>query len=602
MRLKRELNKIISGFAVGALVIIGLTVWGELLRVHKQEVQAQGHTMAFHLSRACAVALASPNAEQELEYLLSSSQSAQEGQEHHVVSAIVFDLEGEVLAQVGATSREQSVSEGTFLARVLALGAGEKEEVVYQEGEVEDRYSNKGEEIFEFGASIRDHRGKARGVLILSLLRRPIAFGTVRTVVSLVLVAAVLVGGLWFTFYKLLNSRFLNPILQLSQGIERVRAGDLAAKVEIVRQDEIGTLVHSFNDLIGILVERDSLQARLLEANRLAEAHAKLHEAHRQLKQAQEQLILNEKHASLGRLVHALNHELNNPLSAAQNMIPPLLAAIENLRQEFLQSANPPAPPVEEGEPGSRAPSPAPEQSEGAQAEATSSEKADTAEQAAQLSEDLEDVESAVEVIRRSVARAINIVHDLGAFSRLGTADLQEVLLQEVIEEAVTACEHELGPDRVSVAIDVAKVEDQPLALKAFPSLLSQVFVNLLTNSAHAIEGTGKVKITARLVPGERVRVDFEDTGSGILKEHLHKVFEPFFTTKEQGRGTGLGLSICLGFVEKHGGTIEAKKSRKGAHFVIELPLEPIVEASDPWSSGPLLSPSATASFNTGVG
>ena len=209
--------------------------------------------------------------------------------------------------------------------------------------------------------------------------------------------------------------------------------------------------------------------------------------------------------------------------------------------------------------------------------------------------EDLEDATQAVEVLGRSVKRAINIVRDLGEFSRLTTADLEEVELLAVVEESIAACEGELG-ERVSVAVDVPEVAGEPMKLRAFPHLLTQVFVNLITNSAQAIEGSGKIRIWARRVGDGRIRIELDDNGPGIPKESLHKVFEPFFTTKEQGRGTGLGLSICLGVVEKHGGTIEARKKWRGAHFVIELPLEPVIETGDPFASTSILASAATKS------
>ena len=208
------------------------------------------------------------------------------------------------------------------------------------------------------------------------------------------------------------------------------------------------------------------------------------------------------------------------------------------------------------------------------------------------------DLSSAAQVIARSVGRAINIVRDLGQFGKLGQADLRDVELKAIVEEAAAACERELGPDgRVSVVIDIPEVDGAPLRLRGFPSLLLQVFVNLFVNAAQAIRGPGRVKVTALMAAPGRVRIDVEDTGPGIPKENLGKIFEPFFTTKEQGQGTGLGLSICLGVVEKHGGTIVAKKQRRGAHFVLELPLEPVIPSGDPWTSSPLLSgPGASAS------
>ena len=187
--------------------------------------------------------------------------------------------------------------------------------------------------MLEFAALITDRSGVRRGVLTLSMVREPGGFLFLRTIALMIGVGSVVVGVLWLLLYKTLEGRILRPILKLSQGIQEVRAGNLGVHVEQTRRDEVGMVVESFNELIGILVERDSLQKRLEEARRLEEAHMRLNEAHRQLKSAQEQLILNEKHASLGRLVHGLNHELNNPLSAAKNMIPPLHNAVKALRE-----------------------------------------------------------------------------------------------------------------------------------------------------------------------------------------------------------------------------------------------------------------------------
>lgn len=55
------------------------------------------------------------------------------------------------------------------------------------------------------------------------------------------------------------------------------------------------------------------------------------------------------------------------------------------------------------------------------------------------------------------------------------------------------------------------------------------------------------------------VRVEVQDTGSGIEPENLPRIFDPFFTTKAPGRGTGLGLSISHGIVKDHGGEIWAR-------------------------------------------
>ncbi|RMG06873.1 MAG: HAMP domain-containing protein [Planctomycetota bacterium] len=605
MRLKTELHRIIGLCAGLTFLVVGLVALWSVRRFHRVEyVESRGAVLAHVLRRVCVEKLEGPNPVPELteffEHLLGPG-----GEEDlDLVSAVIYDPERRVLINVGATSREHDPGEAHV---EKAYSAQDPEAVEVESGEVFDRWSKNGEEIVEFALPLVGDRGERLGVLVFALVRRGARAAFYRTVLLMFVTGAAGTALLWFVLFKMLDRRILQPILVLSRGIEAVRGGDLSARVEIYRHDEIGTLVESFNDLIAVLVERDSLQARLEEANRLEEAHRKLEEAHRQLKAAQEQLIITEKHASLGRLVHGLNHELNNPLSAAQNMLPPLEAALAELRSQIVP---PPA-----GEDGAGEDSASPD-SEGADDGATATEATNAPAQeivgaadpttfsgspsspggidSARLREALDDAARAVGVLERSIRRAINIVHDLGAFSKLTTADLEWVELQTVVDEAIAACEPEGIGQRISVSVDLPLVDGKPLALKAFPNLLTQVFVNLLTNSAHAIEDTGRVRIWAKLLGEDRVRIEIDDTGSGIPKENLPKIFEPFFTTKEQGKGSGLGLALCLGIVQKHGGSIGVKKRWRGAHFVIELPRVARLEDRDPFASGSLAVTSTT--------
>jgi two-component system NtrC family sensor kinase len=81
----------------------------------------------------------------------------------------------------------------------------------------------------------------------------------------------------------------------------------------------------------------------------------------------------------------------------------------------------------------------------------------------------------------------------------------------------------------------------------------------------------GEIKVSARNADSG-VTVEFSDTGPGIPEDNLSRIFEPFFTTKEEGKGTGLGLWICYGIVQRHGGTIQAKRRKKGTSFLVSLP------------------------------
>ena len=110
---------------------------------------------------------------------------------------------------------------------------------------------------------------------------------------------------------------------------------------------------------------------------------------------------------------------------------------------------------------------------------------------------------------------------------------------------------------------------------------LNQVFLNLLVNSAHAIDDVikstgGKGKITVRTrVNEDCVEIAISDTGGGIPGEIQEKIFDPFFTTKGVGKGTGQGLALARAIVvEKHGGTLTFEtQPGKGTTFLIRLPL-----------------------------
>ena len=102
---------------------------------------------------------------------------------------------------------------------------------------------------------------------------------------------------------------------------------------------------------------------------------------------------------------------------------------------------------------------------------------------------------------------------------------------------------------------------------------LHQAILNILINAIQAIEGTGKIIISSKIV-GKRLNLSFQDTGNGISKENLTKIMDPFFTTKEAGQGVGLGLSIVHNIVIDHKGTIEFESDEgAGTTVLISLPL-----------------------------
>jgi signal transduction histidine kinase len=130
---------------------------------------------------------------------------------------------------------------------------------------------------------------------------------------------------------------------------------------------------------------------------------------------------------------------------------------------------------------------------------------------------------------------------------------------------------------------DVAELEthfDMSLPqVQCLPGELNQVFLNMIINAVHAIEGAGRNQqgriIISTAKQDDWVEIRIGDTGVGIPEKNLAKIFDPFFTTKEPGKGTGQGLAISHRIItKKHGGTISVESEvGKGTTFVIRLPI-----------------------------
>jgi two-component system, cell cycle sensor histidine kinase and response regulator CckA len=120
--------------------------------------------------------------------------------------------------------------------------------------------------------------------------------------------------------------------------------------------------------------------------------------------------------------------------------------------------------------------------------------------------------------------------------------------------------------------------------IRADPSQLEQVVMNLVVNSRDATGEAGRIGVSVQLVELDRaaaegppggpyVELTVSDSGHGMDEETLSHVFEPFFTTKEPGKGTGLGLSTVYGIVDQSGGFIRVTSQvGKGSTFSVYFP------------------------------
>lgn len=170
------------------------------------------------------------------------------------------------------------------------------------------------------------------------------------------------------------------------------------------------------------------------------------------------------------------------------------------------------------------------------------------------------------------------IARDLTTFARVENDERAGVDVNALLDKVLDVAANEL---RFRATV-VREYGDLP-PVSANQGRLSQVFLNLLLNAAHAIDEGAPQRHTVRVSTsheGREVRITIADTGRGIAKEHLPRLFDPFFTTKAAGQGSGLGLSICRDIVRSHGGRIEARSAPgEGAELIVHLPIGSGAEA-----------------------
>ncbi len=177
-----------------------------------------------------------------------------------------------------------------------------------------------------------------------------------------------------------------------------------------------------------------------------------------------------------------------------------------------------------------------------------------------------------IRVIERHARSCQRIVTDLLNFSRSQKTDKSVGSLNRVIEEVVGLVRQQFLKQKIRITLHLE--HDLPHIL-IDGDKMKQVFLNLLMNAAHAIEGEGVILVVSRHDEVEkRLLVTVEDNGQGIDREVLANIFDPFFTTKSRSGGTGLGLSVSYGIVRDHGGDIlvESKPGR-WTRFTVLLPL-----------------------------
>ena len=273
-----------------------------------------------------------------------------------------------------------------------------------------------------------------------------------------------------------------------------------------------------------IEVSRDVSSSKKQEEEMTRRLEKMVEDRTRELKETHYKLLHQDKMASLGKLSASVVHEINNPISGILSLVM-LMNRI-----------------MSEGE---------------------------------LQQKDREQFGQYLRLIETETRRISRIVSNLLAFSRQSKMEFGSVKLNQLIEKTLFLNANLLKLHAIKVEENLAP--DLPV-FTGSEDRLQQVFMNLVSNAAEAMEGLSErvLRIETRQVrEKDCVSVVFADTGVGIPEQNLPKLFEPFFSTKKQGKGVGLGLSVVYGIIQEHGGSILVQsREGRGTTFTIELPLK----------------------------
>jgi len=176
----------------------------------------------------------------------------------------------------------------------------------------------------------------------------------------------------------------------------------------------------------------------------------------------------------------------------------------------------------------------------------------------------------------KAAVRAKDLTQQLLTFARGGKPVKKTVDIAELIKEPATFA---LRGSAVRLELSLP---DDLWSVEVDEGQMNQVIHNIVINADEAMPSGGVLKIGGRnsvlkkasalpLPKGRYVRIDIQDTGVGISREHLQRIFEPYFSTKK--KGSGLGLSTAYSIIKNHGGYIIAESAHnKDATFHIYLP------------------------------
>lgn len=445
----------------------------------------------------------------------------------------------------------------------------------------------------------------------IKLFKKPIqiSYYILLSIVALL----VLFCAIWFGFY--LAKSITIPIMELAEGTRRVAEGDLGFTIDITADDEIGSLVDSFNKMTKDLrTGREQLE---LSARMLREQNIEIEDRRRYMeivlknisagvisldskgfittinKSAEKMFnlepddiignsykqLLNDQHLSIAdEIMASLSASPDNAVEL------PLSLSIGEKRRSFLINVN------------------ALKDDAGHHMgivmvfdDLTELEKAqrmaawrEVARRIAhEVKNPLTPIKLSAQRLKRKYSNRLNepvfeectkmiidhvdlirnLVNEFSTFARFPAANPAPCDLPSIIRETIAL--YKEGHEKI--AFDTIIQDDIPM-LNIDRQQIKQAMINLVDNAVAAIKDRGTIIIKAEHDASSKVvRIEVADNGAGISEEDKARLFEPDFSTKKTGYG--LGLTIVNTIISDHKGVIRAENNHpKGAKFIIELP------------------------------
>ena len=202
--------------------------------------------------------------------------------------------------------------------------------------------------------------------------------------------------------------------------------------------------------------------------------------------------------------------------------------------------------------------------------------------------------ERVLSILETNARRGADLIRQLLTFARGAEGKRIQVELGSLVRE-VGVIARDTFPKTIELSVEV---DDDLWQVEGDPTQIHQVLLNLAVNARDAMDGKGRLRISATnrtfdreglrgrpgLTPGRYVVLEVADSGPGIPRELREQVFDPFFTTKDPAHGTGLGLFTVETIAAAHGGFVdvgdgsddgERAGGDRGARLRVVLPVTP---------------------------